>query len=146
MSCVFVWCCAVTALRSASPPQACNKMMDMYADRAEDIIKQKNQHGWAGSTTNCGGKQLSDAEKLFSIPAASSPPPPPPPPPPPLPAPKPGADLRTAIGKDESGAYYSTSAAAMAAAIETSTNIDTLLQGGEYISELPLDRCVLHRG
>ena len=55
-------------------------MMDMYADRAEDIIKQKNQHGWAGSTTNCGGKQLSDEktvgdydiEEVFAAPCLSA--------------------------------------------------------------------------
>jgi hypothetical protein len=116
-------------------------MMDSYTDRAESIIEKKKKDGTWDATTNCGG-QLSEAERLFPIPASKLPPPPPPskPPPPPPHAPNPGADLRRAIGKDDGGMYDPTSAAALAASLEASNNIDMLLQGGKFVADLPLDR------
>ena len=111
-------------------------MMDRYADRAESIINQM-----AGGITTCG-QHLSEAEKLFPMPASVLPPPAPPPPsPPPVVAQaNPGADLRRAIGKEDGGMYDPTSAAALAASLEASNTIDMLLQGGKFVADLPLDR------
>lgn len=119
-------------------------MMDSYTDRAESIIERKKKDGTWDATTNCGAKQLSEAEKLFPIPPSilKSPPlsPPPSPPPPPVDTPNPGADLRRAIGKDDGGMYDPTSAAALAASLEASNTIDMLLQHGKFVADLPLDR------
>lgn len=122
--------------------------MDTYTDRAESIIEKRKKDGTWDATTNCGGKQLSEAERLFPIPDSILPPPPPPrsPPPPPRHAPNPGADLRLAIGKDDGKEsrewrdmwWNSNSAATLAASLEASTNIDLLLQGGKFVADLPL--------
>ena len=119
--------------------------MDSYTDRAESIIEKKKKDGTWDATTNCGAKQLSEAERLFPIPRSvlkppTPPPPPTKPPPPPVNAPNPGADLRRAIGKDDSGMYDPTSAAALAASLEASNTIDMLLQHGKFVADLPLDR------
>lgn len=113
--------------------------MDSYTDRAESIIEKKKKDGTWDPTANCG--KISEAERLFPIQASKVPPPPPrkPSPPPPH-APNPGADLRRAIGKDDGGMYDPTSAAALAASLEASNNIDMLLQGGKFVADLPLDR------
>ena len=128
----------VADIRDTVRPKSCNRMMDLLSEQTERCA----------SKNGCG---TSEAEKLFPMVTSTTPPSlprgarsmldvaekhthydaPPPPPPPQPPPPKPSADLRTAIS------LLGDQAAPLGAPSPAST-LDTLLQSGEALGDLPL--------